>query len=108
MGRIDAIARGCRRAKSALMNAAEPFCAGEYVLNFAHGRYAVSQCQIKSSFYELRMDYDKLVHGFYWLSLLEGAVMPGRARPGVVSFGPAGIGPFKLYRFASGHAHRRL
>ena len=65
------------------MNAAEPFCAGEYVLNFAHGRYAVSQCQIKSSFYELRMDYDKLVHGFYWLSLLEGAVMPGEPAQGL-------------------------
>lgn len=83
MGRIDAIARGCRRAKSALMNAAEPFCAGEYVLSFAHERYSISQCQIKSSFYELRTDYDKLVHGFYWLSLLESAAMPGEPAQGL-------------------------
>ena len=56
-GRIDAIVRGCKRPKSPLMNAAEPFCAGEYQLYHSKDRYSVSQCQITDSFYNIREDY---------------------------------------------------
>ena len=75
-GRIDAIARGCRRPKSALVNCVEPFTSGEFQLYASRERYTIEQCQIKESFYELRMDYDRLMHGVYWLKLLECAVMP--------------------------------
>ena len=75
-GRIDAIARGCRRPKSPLLNACEPFTSGEFQL-YQHGeRFTLEQCQISESFFELRMDYDRLTHGVYWLKLLEAAVMP--------------------------------
>jgi DNA repair protein RecO (recombination protein O) len=80
-GRIDAIVRGCKRPKSPLMNAAEPFCAGEYQLHRTKDRYSVSQCQITDSFYEIRQDYDKLMHGVYWLNLLEAAAMPDMPAP---------------------------
>ena len=62
-GRIDAVARGCRRPKSPLVNAVEPFTSGEYQLYSRKERYSIDQCQIKESFYELRTDYDRLVHG---------------------------------------------
>ena len=75
-GRIDAIARGCRRPKSPLINAAEPFTSGEYQLYFRKERYAIDQCELKDDFYDLRLDYDKVVHGTYWLKLLEASVMP--------------------------------
>ena len=75
-GRIDAIVRGCKRPKSPLMNAAEPFCAGEYQLYHSRERYSVSQCQITDSFYDIREDYEKLTHGVYWLNLLDAAAMP--------------------------------
>ena len=74
-GRIDAIARGCRRPKSPLVNAVEPFVSGEYQLYFRKDRYSIEQCQILESFYELRTDYDRLLHGVYWLKLLEAVVV---------------------------------
>lgn len=74
-GRIDAVARGCRRPKSQLMNAAEPFSAGEYQLIRTKDRYTIVQCRISDSYYELRMDYDRLTHGVYWLKLLEEVVV---------------------------------
>lgn len=81
MGRIDAIARGCRRPKSALVNAVEPFTSGEYQLFFHRERYAIEQCQISDSYFELRSDYDRLCHGVYWLKLLDAAVLPDIPAP---------------------------
>ena len=80
-GRIDAIARGCRRPKSPLVNAVEPFTSGEFQLYYRRDRYSIDQCQIKESFYELRTDYDRLVHGMYWLKLLDAAVMAEAPAP---------------------------
>ena len=76
LGRVDAIARGCRRPKSPLLNACEPFTSGEFQLFQRGERFSLEQCQISESFFELRMDYDRLTHGVYWLKLLEATVMP--------------------------------
>ncbi|MGX8705584.1 MAG: DNA repair protein RecO [bacterium] len=76
MGRVDAIARGCRRPKSPLVNAVEPFTRGEYQLFERQGRFSIEQCQISENYYALRTDYDKLCHGAYWLRLLDAAVLP--------------------------------
>lgn len=75
-GRMDAVARGCRRAKSPLVNAVEPFTSGVYQLYARRGRMSIDQCEIKESFYPLRADYDRLVHGAYWLRLLETTAVP--------------------------------
>ncbi len=82
-GRIDAIARGCRRPKSALMNAAEIFCAGQFAIHETNGRYSITQCEVKDSFFDLRFDYDKLVHGVYYLSLADMAALPDQGAPDV-------------------------
>ena len=50
-GRLDAVARGCRRPKSPLTNAAEPFISGEFQLYRRGERYAVEQCQVREGFY---------------------------------------------------------
>ena len=75
MGRVDAIARGCKRPKSPLLNASEPFTSGEFMLYQKGERFTMEQCQISESFYELRTDYDRLQHGVYWLKLLDSSVM---------------------------------
>lgn len=75
-GRIDAIARGCRRPKSPLLNACEPFVSGDFQLYRRGERFAVEQCQISESFYPIRTDYERLQHGAYWLKLLDAALMP--------------------------------
>lgn len=80
-GRIDAIARGCRKQKSHLHNACEPFVSGEFQLFQKGERFSIEQCQISESFFELRMDYDRLQHGVYWLKLLDAAVMPDVPMP---------------------------
>ncbi|MBR1560510.1 MAG: DNA repair protein RecO [Clostridia bacterium] len=76
MGRVDAIARGCRRPKSPLVNAVEPFTSGEFQLYQRRDRFTLEQCQISESYYALRTDYDRLVHGTYWLKLLDAAILP--------------------------------
>ena len=73
-GRLDAVARGCRRSKSPLVNATEPVISGEVKLVRRGERYYSEQCQVREGFYELRTDYERLVHGAYWLRLLDAGV----------------------------------
>lgn len=77
-GRVDAVARGCRRPKSALLAAAEPFTAGEYTLYLSGGRYSIDQFRATDTFYALREDYERLTHGAYWLRLLEMQAVPNQ------------------------------
>ena len=81
LGRVEAIARGCRRPKSPLVNAVEPFTSGEFQLYSHRDRNALEQCQISESYYELRSDYDRLCHGVYWLKLLDAAILPDTPAP---------------------------
>ncbi len=81
LGRVDAIARGCKKPKSPLLNACEPFVNGEFQLFQRAERFSIEQCQITESFFDLRMDYDRLQHGVYWLKLLDAAVMPDVEMP---------------------------
>lgn len=81
LGRVDAIARGCRRPKSPLVNAVEPFTSGEFQLYQRGERFSLEQCQISESYFELRSDYDRLVHGAYWLKLLDAVVLPDSPMP---------------------------
>ena len=74
-GRVDAVVRGCRKPKSPLLNAAEPFCAGEYQLLKVNGRITVTRARITNSCFELRCDYDRLTHGAFWLRLLSEVVV---------------------------------
>lgn len=80
-GRIDAIARGCRRPKSPLVNAVEPFTSGEFQLYAHKDRFTLEQCQISESFFDLRSDYDRLCHGVYWLKLLDMTLLPDVPAP---------------------------
>lgn len=70
-GRVDAVVRGCRRPKSELVNAAEPFVCGEFQLFFAKERFTVTQCRITEGFYPLRTDFDRLSTGASWLRTAE-------------------------------------
>ena len=81
LGRVEAIARGCRRPKSPLVNAVEPFTSGEFQLYSHRERNSLEQCQISESYYELRSDYDRLLHGVYWLKLLDAAILPQTPMP---------------------------
>ncbi len=75
-GRIDALARGCKRAKSPLVACAEQFALGEYVLYTGKGRATVTNAAIQETFYPLREDYDKLKFATYLVMLAEAAAQP--------------------------------
>ena len=76
-GKLDAVARGCRRPKSELMNAAEPFVCGQYQLYFSRERYSVNQCKVTDGFLPLRMDMDKLIIASAWMRILEKSAPEG-------------------------------
>lgn len=78
LGKLSVSARGCRRRKAKLTNATEVFCAGEYLLHQTQDRYALTGCQIKDAFYDLRCDYDRLVEGAHWLRLVETVATPAQ------------------------------
>ncbi len=74
LGKIDVLARGCRRPKSSLLNACELFSTGEYVLYQTKDRYILTNATVHESFYPLRMDYPTFTQGVYLLNLTEAAI----------------------------------
>ncbi|MHC1786524.1 MAG: DNA repair protein RecO [Christensenellales bacterium] len=75
-GRVEALARGCRKPKSPLLAAGELFCLGEYVLFKGKGHELVTTCQVQDSYYPLREDYDNLSYAALMLSAAEIAAQP--------------------------------
>jgi len=76
-GRIEALARGCRRARSPLLNASELFALGDFELYEKSGRISVTGASLIETFYPLRADFDRLACGTYLLNLSEAAILPG-------------------------------
>ncbi|MFU0799692.1 MAG: DNA repair protein RecO [Xylanivirga thermophila] len=74
MGRVDAIARGCRKPKSRFLSTSEPFCYGDYVLYKVHNFYIVSQAEVKDIFFDIREDVDKFAYATYILNATEQAI----------------------------------
>lgn len=75
-GRIDALARGCKRPKSPLLPASEVFTLGSYELVATKAHCLVSACLITDSFYPLRLDIDKLSCAAYMANICEASVQP--------------------------------
>jgi len=78
-GKIDAIARGCRKQGSRLACAAEIFSYGEYVISEKNGRMSLSQFALMEAFYPIREDYTRLSAGAFVLKTLEGAAQFGQS-----------------------------
>ncbi|MBO2516554.1 MAG: DNA repair protein RecO [Clostridiales bacterium] len=81
LGKKDALCRGCKRPTSPLLNAAECFAMGEYVLYSGQGRATVTSCQLNETFYPLRGDYDRLRAGAYMLNLCDATAQEGEKCP---------------------------
>jgi len=73
MGRVDVLARGCRRAKSPLLTATELFATGEFVLYEKQGRYTLVSAVVHESYYALRLDYARLENAVFILKLCQSA-----------------------------------
>ena len=86
-GRLEASARGVKKPKSPLINATEPFCAGEFGFASTKAGLTLAQCEIIEGNYPIREDYDKLIHASYYAQLLLAASQPGEASPPLFQLG---------------------
>ncbi len=73
-GLISASARGCRRTKSPLLGASEPFTYGEFMLfESASGKFRVDGCELRESFYPIREDISRFAGGSSMLKFVENS-----------------------------------
>lgn len=78
-GRVDALSRGCRKPKSALMPASELFVTGEFVLYRGNERCTLTSCTLNDTFYPLRLEPYRLTCASYMAALCAAAVQPGQS-----------------------------
>lgn len=76
-GRIEALARGCRKPRSPILNASELFALGDFELYQKGAHLTVVSAQMIETFYPLRADFDRLSVGTYLLNVVENIVQPG-------------------------------
>lgn len=76
-GKLEVMARGCRKPKSPLLSASELFALGDFELYEKAGRLTLVSAVLTESFYPLRTDYDRLAVGVYLLNLCELVIQPG-------------------------------
>lgn len=76
-GLLEALSRGCRRPKSALMPASELFVHGEFVLYQSRDRLTLTSCTLDDTFYPLRLEPYRLTCASYLAALCRAAAQPG-------------------------------
>jgi len=72
-GRIDVLSRGCRKTTGRLLSCSQPFCYGEFQLKKHRGRYLLTGCTIRESYFPLCQSIEALAAGTYLLNLTEEA-----------------------------------
>lgn len=75
-GRVEVLARGCRKPKSPLLAACELFTLGDYVLYKGRGHEVLTSCQVTESFYAIRTDYERLSLAAIMLAAADIAAQP--------------------------------
>ena len=78
-GRIEALARGCRKPRSPILNASELFALGDFELYQKGAHLTVISAQMIETFYPLRADFERLSVGTYLLNVVENIIQPGVA-----------------------------
>lgn len=73
-GKMQVLARGCRKPSSRLLAASQVFCYADYVFIKSKEIYIMTQSEVKNSFYNIRNDVERLAYGTYILNLTEEAV----------------------------------
>ncbi|MGI6189041.1 MAG: DNA repair protein RecO [Clostridiales bacterium] len=73
-GKMQVLARGCRKPKSRLLAASELFCYADYIFVKSKEIYVMTQADIRNSFYDIRNDVERLTYGTHILALTEEAV----------------------------------
>jgi len=75
-GRIDALARGCRKQGSSLLASCDVFCCADFCWQQSKGRYYVTQAVLRENFFGLRRDMRALMTAAVLNEVCEKVVMP--------------------------------
>lgn len=81
MGRISAVAKGSRRAKSQMLAGIQPFCYSHFLLYQGRSMYTVNQVDTLKTFYPLREDYRRLTYASYLVELIEIEIREEQSHP---------------------------
>ncbi len=76
-GKVQAIAKGCRKQKSRKRGIIQLFTYGDFVLYRGRSLDTITQCEGKESFSALRENLDRMAYGAYMAELLDGFVTDG-------------------------------
>lgn len=71
-GKVQAIAKGCRKPKSRKRGIIQQFTYGEFILYRGKSLDTITQCEARESFGILRENLDRMAHGAYITELLDG------------------------------------
>lgn len=85
LGKISAVAKGSRRAKSQMLAGIQPFCYSDFQLYKGRSLYTVNQVDSRKIFYPLREDYRKLTYAAYLVELVEIEITEGQTHPRLFS-----------------------
>ncbi len=75
-GKIDALARGCRKSTSSLLSSTDVLCCAEFSFHIHAGRYYITQATPKTNFYDIRKNMNALMNALLLLEICEKSVMP--------------------------------
>lgn len=73
-GKVQAIAKGCRKQKSRKRGIIQLFTYGDFALYRGRSLDTITQCQGRESFSALRENLDRMAYGIYMAELLDGFV----------------------------------
>ncbi|PKM48095.1 MAG: DNA repair protein RecO [Firmicutes bacterium HGW-Firmicutes-8] len=76
-GKVQAIARGCRKPKSRKRGIIQLFTYGEFALYRGRNLDTITQCEGKEAFSGLREDLDRMAFGAYLVELVDGFATSG-------------------------------
>lgn len=82
-GKITAIAKGVRKAKSSLRSGTQRLCLARFLLYEGKSMATVTQCQLEDFFAPLRENLTRLLTACYLAEIAEEAALPGQASPGM-------------------------
>jgi DNA repair protein RecO (recombination protein O) len=72
-GKISGVMKGVRGIQNKSVNFLEPFthCEVVFYKNKRGGLYTISQCDLLDYFFEVRTDYQRMIHALYFIDLLD-------------------------------------
>lgn len=73
-GKISAVAKGARKTKNRFLSCAQLFCYSDFVYYQGSSMAYINQCELRESFYNLRMDLNKLTYSSYIIELINAAL----------------------------------